>query len=124
MLNAIQYIPCIDGLFSSQGTNIGSVLSTTNSAIASNNVTTMTLTSAVNLVVGQVVIFPVGIPSGTTILGISSNNISISSPTISQIPAGTSLQFCTQSNTNAATFSSATVSKSGRSLSFYTQTIV
>ena len=98
-----------DGIFSSQGSNIGSVLSTTNSAVANNNVTTITLTSAVNLVVGQVVICPVGIPSSTTILGITSTNISISSPTISQIPAGTTFQFYTPSNTNAATFSSARV---------------
>ena len=81
-----------DGLFSSQGSNIGATASTTNSAIANNNVSTITLTSVVNLVVGQVVISAIGIPAGTTILGISSNNISISTPTISQIPAGTTFQ--------------------------------
>ena len=112
-----------DGLFSSQGTNIGAVSSTTNSAIANNNVTTITLTSVINCVVGQVVICPIGISAGTTILGITSNNISISTPTISQIPAGTAFQFYTPNNTNAATFSSARVLflNQGRSFSFDTQ---
>ena len=112
-----------DGLFSSQGSNIGSVLSTTNSAIANNNVTTITLTSVLNLVVGQVVICPIGIPAGTTILSISSTNISISTPTITQIPAGTTFQFYTPNNTNTATFSSARVLflNQGRSFSFDTQ---
>ena len=112
-----------DGLFSSQGSNIGATASTTNSAIANNNVSTITLTSVVNLVVGQVIICPIGIPSGATILGISSTNISISTPTTSQIPVGTALQFYTPSNTNAATFSSARVLflNQGRSFSFDTQ---
>ena len=112
-----------DGLFSSQGSNIGAVTSITTSAIVANNVTTIPLANIAGLIVGQVVICPTGIPSGATILFFSGTSIVISTPTIALIPSGTAFQFYTRSNTNQATFSSAKVLflNQGRSFSFDTQ---
>ena len=112
-----------DGLFSSQGTNIDAVTSITTSAIVANNVTTIPLANIAGLIVGQVVICPIGIPSGKAILSFSGTSIVISNPTIALIPSATALQFYTPGNTNQATFSSARVLflNQGRSFSFDTQ---
>ena len=91
-----------DGLFSSQGTNIGSVLSTTNSAIANNNATTITLPSETNLVVGQVVISPVGIQSGTPIL--TTHNISYPTGIVKRGQHHQNLGLCGGSGPNCPKF--------------------
>ena len=88
-------------------------------ALAAN---TLTLANNDGLLIGQTVVSLTGISSGTTITAINGNAITISSPTVSTIPAGTTFYFYAAANLNQATFSSARVLflNQGRSFSFDT----
>ena len=111
-----------DGSYASAGANLGAtaiITSPSATAIASN---TLTLANNVGLLVGQTVVSLTGISSGTTITAINGNAITISSPTVSTIPANTSFYFYSAANLSQATFSSARVLflNQGRSFSFDT----
>ena len=111
-----------DGLYANAGSNLGataSIISPAATALAAN---ALTLANNVGLLVGQTVVCSTGISSGTTITAINGNVITLSTPTISTIPAGTTFYFYAAANLNQATFSSARVLflNQGRSFSFDT----
>ena len=111
-----------DGSYASAGANLGataSIIAPAASALAAN---TLTLANNVGLLIGQTIVSLTGISSGTTITATNGNAITISSLTVSSIPAGTTFYFYAAANLNQATFSSARVLflNQGRSFSFDT----
>jgi hypothetical protein len=93
---------------------------TTGAAVSSGN-SAITFSGSSGLVVGDYV-YGVGIATGTTITGVTSNTVNLSVPVFGNIPTGTTLQIVGAASVNSISFSSARIMANfgGKSYSYDT----